>query len=314
MRYRVDPWHPDYSPPTGADNLEPTDGHVHVGAEVPARAWRPLNPDGFPVDEGGVLFVDGVRRIDARVWITDRQGTTYGGLCASYAAGVIRCRGTARLVSVDVRRGVFSPAATVPIHTAVAVYEPVSVADDDPDRLIGGLQQQLGQLEVSVATRGLDTDGELVVVDGPLSGRQNVPGAIGFVKTHRVAYLPDVVAGVVAELAAGQRTPAFVTQTSWSRYSWYLRLPARADHPWAGVVRCEASADLPLARVRTLADRSAATLVRFASQPHKDPRAPQNLYPIGGLERELRRRLGDAHLLYRALSATSHTWHDDSHR
>ena len=40
---------------------------------------------------------------------------------------------------------------------------------------------------------------------------------------------------------------------------------------------------------------------RYASEPHKDPRAPQNLYPIGGLERELRRRLGDPDLLYRAL-------------
>jgi hypothetical protein len=50
-----------------------------------------------------------------------------------------------------------------------------------------------------------------------------------------------------------------------------------------------------------LADVVAATIPRFASEPHKDARAPQNLYPIGGLERELRRRLGDPRLLYRAL-------------
>jgi hypothetical protein len=37
--------------------------------------------------------------------------------------------------------------------------------------------------------------------------------------------------------------------------------------------------------------------------PHKDPRAPQNLVPIGGLERELRHRLGDQQILYRALRA-----------
>ena len=43
------------------------------------------------------------------------------------------------------------------------------------------------------------------------------------------------------------------------------------------------------------------TLGRYASEPYKDPRAPQNLYPIGGLERELRRRLGDAGLMFRAL-------------
>jgi hypothetical protein len=45
----------------------------------------------------------------------------------------------------------------------------------------------------------------------------------------------------------------------------------------------------------------AATLPRFASQPHNDPRAPQNLHPIAGLERELRRCLGDPILLERAL-------------
>jgi hypothetical protein len=50
-----------------------------------------------------------------------------------------------------------------------------------------------------------------------------------------------------------------------------------------------------------LADRATRTLQRFASEPHKEPRAPQNLYPIAGLERELRRRLGDQQVIYRAL-------------
>jgi hypothetical protein len=48
-----------------------------------------------------------------------------------------------------------------------------------------------------------------------------------------------------------------------------------------------------------------ATLPPYASEPHKDPRAPQNLYPIAGLERALRRRLGDQHVLYRALRRAS---------
>ena len=54
-----------------------------------------------------------------------------------------------------------------------------------------------------------------------------------------------------------------------------------------------------------LADWSAAALPRYASAAHKDARAPQNLYPIGGLERELRRRLGDSRLLYRALRSAA---------
>src|SRR5690606_27259422 len=62
-----------------------------------------------------------------------------------------------------------------------------------------------------------------------------------------------------------------------------------------------AAGDLGRAEATALADRVAATVPRFATQPHNDPRAPQNLHPIAGLERELRRRLGDQALLERAL-------------
>ena len=49
---------------------------------------------------------------------------------------------------------------------------------------------------------------------------------------------------VVGALQPGERTPLFLAQSSWTRYSWYLRLPYGGDHPWAGIVRCEASADV----------------------------------------------------------------------
>jgi hypothetical protein len=75
--------------------------------------------------------------------------------------------------------------------------------------------------------------------------------------------------------------------------------------PWSGVVRLECSADLPVAEVTRLGDLTAHVLPPLASVPHKDPRAPQNLVPIGGLERELRHRLGDQQILYRALRAAT---------
>ena len=89
--------------------------------------------------------------------------------------------------------------------------------------------------------------------------------------------------------------------TNWSRFSWYLRLPAPHGGPWSAIVRCVASAELAPAAAISLANTATAALPRFASEGHKDSRAPQNLYPVGGLERELRRRLGDQALLYRAL-------------
>ena len=106
---------------------------------------------------------------------------------------------------------------------------------------------------------------------------------------------------MVGLLDAGQRTPVFRMGTTWDRHSWYLRLPCLPSAPWSGIVRVECSPDLAGDDAVTLANLSQVTLARYASTEYKDSRAPQNLYPIAGLERELRRRLGDSRLLYRAL-------------
>ena len=169
------------------------------------------------------------------------------------------------------------------------------------DKLLLGLQGQLGNLEAEVAARNNAHDA-LVVLDGPISrGRFQIPGALGYVKTHRVSYLPSSLSDVVSRLRPGERTPIFLTQTTWSRYSWYLRLPGGEGHPWSGVVRCEASAEGELHRFIRLADQTTAILPGYASERHKEPRAPQNLYPVSMLERELRRRLGDAYYIVREL-------------
>ena len=83
--------------------------------------------------------------------------------------------------------------------------------------------------------------------------------------------------------------------------------PRRAaeGRPAGGLVRCEIDADVNPTEAARVATRVSATLPRYASARHKDPRAPQNLYPIGGLERELRRRLGDKEMAMRALRRAS---------
>ncbi|ULR47812.1 hypothetical protein [Streptomyces deccanensis] len=75
--------------------------------------------------------------------------------------------------------------------------------------------------------------------------------------------------------------------------------------PWAGVVRLECAADIPAAAAIELANLSQALLPRYASIEYKDTRAPQNLVPVAGLERELRRHLGNPVLLGRALRVAS---------
>lgn len=294
----VEAWAPEYGAAIGGE-LGTTDGQVDIGVERDPRDWAPIAAAGPAARD--VLFIDGVQRVDAQVWVTGAERRTWLGHAASYAAGTVRCNGEARVEACEVRRSLIAPAGTPALVTRAATYHPAAVANDEPDTLRSGLQERRRQLEIEVARAGVEA--ELVVVDGPLSGRGVIPNAIGYVKTHHVAYLPPIVNDVVADLGPGERTPLFLTQTQYSRYSWYLRLPHGEGHPWAGVVRCEATADLSLDEAKATADRSAATLPRFASEPHKDGRAPQNLYPIAGLEHHLKRMLGDATWLYRQLRA-----------
>lgn len=298
VRVAVESWSPGYgSSMHGEDELVVTHGDVDVGCESDADAWTPRTT-GSPAAEQ-VVFVDGVRRIDAQLWVTDERGTR-PGLAVSLAAGLICCDGAATVGPTRLRRGVVGQAPMPALAVRGTDYEPMHVAADSPEALLAGAQDRLATLERELA-REAPAD-QLVVLDGPLPERGGPPDTIGYVKSHHMAYLPDAQAATVGKLEAGQRTPLFVIQTNRSRYSWYLRLPGpRSGHPWAGVVRCEASADLGVDRAVALADRSAATLPRFASQPHKEARAPQNLYPIAGLERRLKRLLGDAALLERAL-------------
>ena len=295
MKLAVDSWAPDFGSAMPAPgDLQPAPGPVDLAREVDVQDWAPRDApaDATPIED--VRFVDGVRRMDARIWAVDGPSSR-PAIAVSYAAGTVRSNGHAVVEELEVRRELFGPAGMPALECGSVVYHPVAVAGDSDDDLIGAVQKRMGRLEIAVAERG-EASG-LLVVDGPLSGRQHVRGAVGYVKTHRTAYLPPVLDGVVAALAPGQRTPLFVMESSWTRYSWYLRLPHGNGHPWAGVVRLEAPADLELHDVVHLADRTAATLPRFASQPHRDPRAPQNLYPIAGLEAQLKRRLGDrAHL------------------
>jgi hypothetical protein len=177
-------------------------------------------------------------------------------------------------------------------------YEVMTTRGSTPEELWLGIQERMGDLEGQVAES--QAGAPLVVVDGPLSHRRHVEGAVGYVKTQHVQYLPDELRATLAGLPVGYRTPLFLTTTSWSRFSWYLRL-ANGSGPAGGLARCEVKADMGVSDAARLAHVVTASLPRYASARHKDPRAPQNLYPIGGLERELRRRLGDSDLAVRAL-------------
>ncbi len=218
------------------------------------------------------------------------------------------CDGAAQVQATEVRRALLCADRDCPdVVTRHGRYRALPAPSDDPDALSIELQGRMAELEKLVSEQAAhaagDDDAALLVVDGPLRERHGLARAVGFVKTHQRSYLPDAVAAVVPALDDGQRTPLFLTPGRFGRWSWYLRLPCERIHGWAGIVRGEADRDLGIADAARLADITAALLPRFASAAHKDPRAPQNLYPIAGLEQALRRRLGDPLLLLRALRA-----------
>jgi len=350
MRFSVDGWDPSYGASLELEGqlegqLAESTARIDPDVEVPAGRWRPVDPDPSGPLPDALLFVDGVRRVEAQLWIDGdappQAGEPTAALCASYAAGVVCCCAAgAHLVVAKLRRGLFSVAPHASdIRTRAGQYQAHHVRIKRAGApvmttLSQALQAKLAEVEAIAATEargepaappgsrpyeaGRDpaagpqsaahpagSASDLLIVDGPLRGRQHLPRVLGYIKSHHATYLPPELNALVRALAPGQRTPVFHMGTSWDRHSWYLRLPGPAGSPWAGVVRVECPADLPVTEVTRLAGLSQRCLGRFASAAYKDSRAPQNLYPIAGLERELRRRLGDPRLLYRALRAAA---------
>jgi len=319
VRYFVEPWNPSFGSPNHLDGSGSGSGpapqstaELKLDVELAVKSWRPLpaRPDvGTPPV---VLLVDGVRRIDAYLWAQDSEGNSHPAVAASYAAGVVRCdlrRKVAEVIHYQVRRGLFTPA---PDATAIGVppgvYLPRPTNGTQHEDLAKAVQTAMLALELVVSEEVREStvdDDDLLVTDGPLRGRHRLARAIGYTKTLGAEYLAPQQARVVTACRPGERSPVFTTGPQWPHYSWYLRLPGPASHPWAGMVLVQGSPELTAEQATALADRSAATLPRFASTAYKDPRAPQNLVPIAGLERRLRGLLGDPKLLHRTLAKAS---------
>jgi hypothetical protein len=303
-RLFVEGWSPDFGAPFEADDaMTPAEGSVDTEAEM--KDWAPV--DG--VDDGAspIAFVDGVRRVDARLSVDAADAGPTPGICGTLAVGATvwnRSVPASEVSDVRVERvaviGAGRPEVVPNVTGLEPSYTTEAIADPDPYGLVRHLHTRMRRAEGETAS-ALAGRGWFVVADGPLNDLAPLP-VVGHVKSHRVTYLkrPEHNA-VVRGLGPGQRTPVF-TIAEFQRYSWYLRLAhIEGGHPWSGVVRCEASGSHPLETVRRMADRTAAVLPNVASEPHTDPRAPQNLVPVAALEGTLKHLMGDRAFVYRAI-------------
>ena len=307
-RIYVESWSPEYGAPL--DVSEESEPSGTVDPEVETSDWRPIRGSDLAAPTN-VAFVDGVRRIEARLTVDDPGDGPVPGIMAAFGVGAV-------LWDREIPRSAFARLAVERMLVMAKGYDPgigklgnlpvsaESVPGDDPSDLLAHLQRRMRSAEQSLAS-DLVSSGRLVIADG----RNHEVGPrpiVGFIKTHQVMYLTGRYRSLIGDLRGGERTPLFLIDSAFlPRYSWYLRL---ADlpwgHTWTGIVRCEVPAAVGIAQAIDLGRSTAELLPELASERHIDPRAPQNLVPISALERELRRRMGDRSLAHRALLGGVH--------
>ena len=178
MRFSIDAWDVGYGTALAVaeEDLPASVARVETDIETPAGQWAPIPTASDIPHPSAVLFVDGVRRIDARVWIDDSaapgdttNASPVGGIaatasmavCASYAAGVVCCCGQpgrrqAHLLGAEIRRGLFTTAAhATDIQTRAGTYGARHTVGSHTVPLTmtlsNALQQALAEIEVITA-------------------------------------------------------------------------------------------------------------------------------------------------------------------
>ena len=309
---RMGPWDVDYGAEAPLQSIDPLAAEeVHLDVETPSADWTPVQP-ALAATPSRLIFVDGVRRLEARLMIRRGNKVCHGGF-GTYAVGsVVVSGGVAhhdqaivdRLVVIGSGESMTDPVA--PLHGFP--YRPISTVAPEPDGPLQAIHDEMRMAEERLARTLSDRADTLVIADGPLTFEDPVRGSVvGYIKRLFKLYVPDRHLGLLAQLTPGARTPLFGLRATrrFARYAWFARLaaPQVADSELSGIVRLEVSESVGLERARTIADLTTRLLPRFAPGRSRDPRSPQNLLPIGALEALLRRRMGDARLIRRHIES-----------
>ena len=327
MRLRLDPWAVEYNTAYHAETAG--DGRNDVDTSVEG-VWQRRKPGHAETFWQDLYFLDGSRRIEARVLLEQDAAQVAFGALGTYGVGVVSCcaqrsrqasflhrdeRGdeTMLIRRVCALSGGHSTPDFVMSETRSRLgalhYDVVGTAERDPDAVVRRLQIEMLDAEKRLASRLIAQNADtLIICDGPrpfIGGEKNV---IGYLKTIYEPKISETELNVVRRLEQGERSPLYLVRTKDaenSYFEWFLRL--RDPRPWlyslAGMVRLQAYAgpnwNERLPWTANLADWSCLNLPEFASRQHQDPRAPQQLLPIRALEGELGRRMGNAQIVRR---------------
>lgn len=223
-RVYVETWAPSYGAPleNATDEVE-----IAVDPTVEAADWSPVAPRHTNPPER-VAFVDGVRRVDARLTLDDQADGPVPGILGAFAVGAVIWDRSARqstFKDLAVERLVVM-ARGRRVDLGLVAGFPVSAESTPGDArpaLVGHLQARMRAAEQALATR-MTENATLVVADGRVHGLDTGP-VVGYTKTHHVRYLGDEHENTIRVLLPGERTPLFVIgDDHFARYAWYLRL------------------------------------------------------------------------------------------
>jgi len=311
LAIRLDPWAAQYE---ASIQLSEEADLATVDLAVERNTWEAVRPAAAEA-RPRIAFVDGVRRIEHRI-LVEEAGRTVFGLLGSFGVGAVRIDGAATVEHEMLGRvlvtggGVKADPFLAPVPGGHRLrFDPRTEAENDAMVPVQGLQTAMRQTEAGLAER-LSAEVDVVFQDGPLSFLTSAArgSVVGFVKRQLRSYLDPQASALLPKLRVGERTPVFLIAGREPRYSWYARIAhgRSIESALTGIVRLEAPAARGKDEAMALAFLSARVLPRFASDAARDPRAPQNLYPIGGLEARLKHRLGDAVVVRRAIEAQLH--------
>ncbi|NMF62080.1 hypothetical protein [Brasilonema octagenarum] len=316
--FRLEPWGSDYQPPIDIEEL--SESASEVDATVEETDWSKFCKRRPQIDlPQRLIFIDGRRRIDAALVGGSGNTINYGvfGTIAVGAVLVDRSTHTAKSENFNIRRilgfggNQKAPLTHIPCpfgSGAELVYEPAEpYVENNPDIRKNLVQNAMLKAEATLAKQNYTMQADtLVIRDGRLP--YNSPNfTVGYVKTMHKNYLSEKHADLLWELKPTERSPIFlIKEQNRPHWSWYLKSgnsqtnsQSLGYHDLHGIVRLELSNEIPLETAQKIADQTTYLIPEYASHPYKDPRAPQNLTPVGALERELGRRMGDANLIKR---------------
>src|SRR5262249_30670869 len=91
LQVRLDPWQPEFGPEFAGIDEPASEGQVSVDIEIERsqREWKGIDADSHWPREHPVWFIDGIRRVEARVTAKLDGHYSYGAFGA-YAVGAVR--------------------------------------------------------------------------------------------------------------------------------------------------------------------------------------------------------------------------------